>query len=82
MKTVYVLVRGDDTIIGSKAYESEEEAIEYLRRKAARDIEGWFPARITWASPTKYIAELLDDTNRIVGDGHLLELDLIMEEEE
>lgn len=82
MKTVYVLVRGDDTIIGSKAYESKEAAIEYLRRKAARDIEGWFPARITRASPTKYIAELLDGTNRIVGDGHLIELDLITEDEE
>ncbi len=82
MKTVYVVVRGDDTSIGTCAYESKEAAIEYLRQRAARDIEGWFPARITWASPTKYIAELLDGTNRIIGDGHLLELGLITEDEE
>ena len=82
MKTVYVLVRGDDTIIGSKVYENKEAAIEYLRQKAACDIEGWIPARITWASPTKYIAELLDGVNTIIGDGHLLELNLITENEE
>lgn len=77
MKTIYVLVRGDDTIIGTKAYENKEAAIDYLRRKAQRDIEAWGPiSRITWLSPTKYIAEVLDGLNTVVGDGHLLELDL------
>ena len=82
MKTVYAVVRGDDTIIGSKVYENKEAAIEHLRQKASRDIEGCIPAQITWPSPTKYIAELLDCVNTIVGDGHLLELDLITEDEE
>lgn len=81
MKTVYVIARGDDTIIGTHAYESKEAAIEHLRQKAARDSEGWEPVRITWPTPTKYIIEVLDGKDTIIGDAHLCELDFIPEEE-